>query len=310
VAADHNDSIICIPNTGVVYSPSDTAHAWNGLYSKCIRGGAITKFVDVQAKEHGLTAIFPVSDGLMGDDEYDRMILSLGRENNGNTPARRLADIELVAAPGTRPIICTLCTRQLNKPNVLLLPLDDDTFENGVPIFASPEWESRIPKAVWRGGSSGFDRPSIRAQVIDKLFDHASADVRFTLGGWLHNDAVLPSHHFGGTMTVEQQCCFKYILIIDGACIASNHQWVFGSGSVPVMVTHTDNEYWFRKYLIPMVNYVPIKYDLSDLVEKVEWLVSHDEEAHTIALAAKDLSTRIFAPSFQQEYIKTEIAQK
>ena len=310
VAADHNDSIICIPSSGVVYSPPDAAHAWNGLYSKCIRGGAITRFVDIQAKERGRTAIFPVSDGLMGDDEYDRMILSLGRENNGNMPARRLADIESVAAPGTRPIICTLCTRQLNKSNILLLPLDDATFENGLPVFASPSWENRIPKIVWRGGSSGFDRPSIRAEAINMLFDHPSADVRFTLGGWLRNDAVLPSQHFGETMTAEQQCCFKYILIIDGACIASNHQWVFGSGSVPVMVTHPDNDFWFRKYLVPMVNYVPIKYDLSDLVEQLEWLVSHDEEARTIAAAASELSARIFAPSFQQEYIKTEIAQK
>jgi hypothetical protein len=307
VLADHDDSIIRIPSDGVVYSPSDAGHAWNGLYSKCIRGGAITRFVDIQAKERGLTAIFPVSDGLMGDDEYDRMIQSLGRENNGNIPARRLAEIESIAA---RPIICTLCTRQLNKSNILLLPLDDATFENGLPVFASPAWENRIPKIVWRGGSSGFDRPSIRAQAIDRLFDHPSADVRFTLGGWLHNDVVLPSHHFGDSITAEQQCCFKYILIIDGACIASNHQWVFGSGSVPVMVTHPDNDFWFRKYLVPMVNYVPVKYDLSDLVEQLDWLVSHDEEARTIAAAAKDLSNRIFAPSFQQEYIKTELAQQ
>jgi hypothetical protein len=76
------------------------------------------------------------------------------------------------------------------------------------------------------------------------------------------------------------------------------------------MVTHPDNDFWFRKYLVPMVNYVPVKYDLSDLVEQLDWLVSHDEEARTIAAAAKDLSNRIFAPSFQQEYIKTELAQQ
>ena len=97
---------------------------------------------------------------------------------------------------------------------------------------------------------------------------------------------------------------------MDGACIASNHQWVFGSGSVPVMVTHPDNEYWFREYLVPMVNYVPIKYDLSNLIEQLEWLVSHDDEARSIAVAAKELSIRIFAPAFQREYIKTKLAQQ
>ena len=308
--ADHDDSIIRIPYPGVTYVPPDAPHAWNGLYSKCIRGGPITKFVDDVARENGVTAIFPMSDGIMGDDEYDRMIRSLGREDSGNAPSRRWAEFESAAAPGTRPIICTLCTRQLNKSNVLLLPLDDDTFENGLPSFGAPVWENRIPKIVWRGGSSGFDRPSIRAQTVDRLFDHSSADIRFTFGGWVHNDVVLPSHHFGETMNAEQQCSFKYILIVDGACIASNHQWVFGSGSVPVMVTHPDNEYWFREYLVPMVNYVPIKYDLSNLIEQLEWLVSHDDEARSIAVAAKELSIRIFAPAFQREYIKTKLAQQ
>lgn len=308
--ADHNDSIIDIPPGGVVYIPSNAPHAWNGLYSRCIRGGAITHFVGELARERGLTAIFPISDGIMGDDEYDRMVSSLGCEKNGNAPARWWTMFEAAALSGTRPVICTLCTRQLNKQNVLLLPLDDSTFQRGLPVFTGPSWKDRIPKVVWRGGSSGFDRPSIRAQVVNKLFEHHISDVCFNPGGWPENDAALPINHFGKKIRAQEQCHFKYILIIDGACIASNHQWVFGSGSVPVMVTHPDNEYWFRKYLIPMVNYVPINYDLSDLIEKIEWLVAHDNEAHSIAMAAKELSSRIFTPSFQQEYIRNEIAQK
>jgi len=96
---------------------------------------------------------------------------------------------------------------------------------------------------------------------------------------------------------------YKYIFIIDGNCIASAHQWVFGSGSVPIMITHPDNEYWFKDHLIPMINYVPIRYDLSDLTEKLEWLVSHDEEAKKIADAAYELSNTIFTPEYQKTYV-------
>jgi hypothetical protein len=71
------------------------------------------------------------------------------------------------------------------------------------------------------------------------------------------------------------------------------------------MVTHPDNEYWFRKYLIPMVHYVPIQYDLSDLTEKLEWLANNDEDARAIAGNAMYLAKRVFTPMFQQEYIKT-----
>jgi hypothetical protein len=69
------------------------------------------------------------------------------------------------------------------------------------------------------------------------------------------------------------------------------------------VVSHPDNDFWFKQYLEPMVNYVPIKYDLSDLAEKLEWLVAHDDEAKSIAQRALHLATTIFTPEFQKAYI-------
>uniref|UniRef100_A0A6C0ELV0 Glycosyl transferase CAP10 domain-containing protein n=1 Tax=viral metagenome TaxID=1070528 RepID=A0A6C0ELV0_9ZZZZ len=303
-SANHDDSIIRVPRSGIVYVPPDLRAPWDGQYSSCKRDKAICKFVDKCAKENNMSALFFLSDGIMGNQEYDRMITSLGRTTNDITPERKLPEIESHAVPGTRPVICTLCTRQVIRP-VVLLPLDDDTFANGLPTFPDVAWEDRVPKLVWRGGSSGFDRPSIRAKAIDQLFSHPNADVRFVYGGWPENDAVLPKEHFDERIKIEDQVRYKYNLIIDGACIASSHQWVFGSGSVPVMVTHPDNDYWFRKYLIPMVHYVPIQYDLSDLTEKLEWLVNNDEDAKAIAGNAMYLAKRVFTPMFQQEYTRS-----
>jgi hypothetical protein len=99
----------------------------------------------------------------------------------------------------------------------------------------------------------------------------------------------------------------KYILIVDGNVIASAHQWVFGSGSVPIMITHPDNRYWFQQYLKPMKDYVPISYDLSDLEEKIEWLVAHDEEAKQIAENALLFAATIFSSKFQKRYIDREV---
>jgi hypothetical protein len=107
--------------------------------------------------------------------------------------------------------------------------------------------------------------------------------------------------------SIEQHVENKYILIVDGNCIASAHQWVFGSGSVPIMITHPDNNYWFKDYLKPMVHYVPIAYDLSDLQEKIQWLADHDEEAEQIAKNAMLFANTHFTPEFQRAYVDKEI---
>ena len=128
-------------------------------------------------------------------------------------------------------------------------------------------------------------------------------------GGWPINDDVIPDYHFGRRMSVEEQLTYKYHLVIDGNTPASNGQWVFATGSVPIIITHPGNRWWADTELRPMDNYVPVNYDLSDLVEKIEWLVGHDTEAQRIAQNALALSQRVFSPAFQRGYIRTRVQQ-
>jgi hypothetical protein len=59
--------------------------------------------------------------------------------------------------------------------------------------------------------------------------------------------------------------------------------------------------------LIPFGNYIPIKYDLSDLEEKIEWVLEHDVEAKEIAERASVFAYKIFTPEFQKEYLEKSI---
>lgn len=313
--ADHNDSILNIPTTsGIVRVPPNVPLYWRGGYSECNVASVLEQYVAQSVRRYpSVSAVFTQSDGLIGEDEFNRFSSELGHTNTGNTPAgKEYSNLEASARKDTKPIVCMLCTRQFSRPNLLLLPLDDDTFNRGLKAvlstFHSPAWETRSSAAFWRGGSSGCDRPMLRHRVLDVLFEHPNADVAFTPGGWPANDALIPSKYFKDSrVDLAEHMKHKYILIVDGNCIASAHQWVFGSGSVPIMITHPDNDYWFRQYLIPMVNYVPIKYDLSDLTEKLEWLVANDNEAKKIAESAQHLANTIFTPEFQKAYIDHQI---
>jgi spore maturation protein CgeB len=73
------------------------------------------------------------------------------------------------------------------------------------------------------------------------------------------------------------------------------------------MVTHPDNNYWFKKYLKPMVHYVPVEYDLSDLKEKIEWLRCNDDKAKQIAKNATEFAIIVLSPHFQRGYLREEV---
>jgi hypothetical protein len=171
-------------------------------------------------------------------------------------------------------------------------------------------WEERTSKVFWRGNASGFDRPSIREKMIKKLFDNPYSDIKFSFfgdNGVYANTKIDKKYIVETRSTLQDYFGYKYLLIIDGNCIASNHQWVFGSGSVPIMITHPENNFWFKQFLKPMENYVPIQYDLSDLEEKLEWLVKNDDKAKQISEHAVKLSQQIFTSEFQKQYVTTEI---
>ncbi len=297
----------------IVRGTDDPAY-WDGEYSSFHTGKDIEAYVADSIKHHTvpISFIIPKSDGFVGLNEYNRMCEEFGHKPAALTSESNYSYLESLRNGGTYPIVGGLCSRQLDRTNFVLLPLDDTTFRMGLTSvlssIPSPAWNDKKSCVFWRGGSSGLDRPSVRTRVTSELFDYPNTDVRITPWGNWSNEQDIPEKFFAPRCSLEEHFKYKYILIVDGNCIASNHQWVFGSGSVPVMITHPDNEYWFRKYLKPMVNYVPIKYDLSDLKEKIDWLIAHDDEAKAIAKNALAFSATVLSPEFQRQYIDGAIS--
>ena len=300
----------------IVRYPRDSNVYWSGKYSECRANGSIEQYVDSVLRKLSLpvSGIFLHSDGIIGKNEHDRIYARI--QGTHKTLALQneatFSQVENQKEPGTYPIVCTLCSRDMDRTNILLTPLDDDTFQNGIQsIFTGltlPAWEDRENVVFWRGGSSGYDRPSsLRMDVTAHLYDRGDCDVRITPWGNWENEFMIRKEYFAERCDMSKHVQYKYLLIVDGNCIASNHQWVFGSGAVPIMITHPKNDYWFKRYLKPMINYVPVAYDLSDLHEKIDWLQSHPQEAKSIAQEALRFSETIFSPEFQKYHIETEL---
>lgn len=64
------------------------------------------------------------------------------------------------------------------------------------------------------------------------------------------------------------------------------------------MVLKQDSPYYEHFYhsLEPWVHYVPVKRDLSDLVERIKWAKDHDEDALKIAKNAREFANDNLLP--------------
>ena len=280
--------------------------AWANAFSMCHSNGSIIKAVKqiIQGLEKSITLVIPMSDGYSSDP--DKEIARKGREEFESN----------ITQPDT--IVGVLCTRNFSDPRAFLMPLDDESFQRGVIDMilsrtSLPSWEERKSVAYWRGCLSGGNAPTPRTNLVWELYNSPYADVKLTRTRNMdaaHQGRLLFSEDtrfYDDEKGLDEHVKYKYIFIVDGNCIASAHQWVFASGSVPLMVTHPDNEYWFKKYLKPGFHYMPIKYDLSDLNETIEWLVNNDAEAKKISENAMEFARTVFSSEFQHGYLMKEI---
>jgi hypothetical protein len=83
---------------------------------------------------------------------------------------------------------------------------------------------------------------------------------------------------------------YKYQAALDGVtCSFPATQWKLLSGSV-VFKQDSENIQFFYDEMIPWKHYIPVKNDLSDVLEKIKWAKEHDEEARKIGERGREFA--------------------
>jgi hypothetical protein len=267
------ENIIQIKNGNLIFFGQNNFPLWAGLFSRAECQGSIIQFIHNYLNKK--------SD-----------ILFISGQCDGNI---QVQDVQDYLEPNKKIIIGTLAQspERTTKLPFLYLPLDDDFFMNGIHFESYwVDWKKRSSKIFWRGVASGEDGK--RLKVIKKLWNYPNTDLKIT------ND-IEDKKIIGNRVPFTEFFNYKIFLIIDGNVIASNHMWAFATGCVPIMIS--DKIFWFQKYLVPFRDYLPVQPDLSDLIERIEWVRNHDQEAEQIAKNAVYFSQHIFSPQFQQNYI-------
>ena len=278
-------------NTLVKDEFKNLCNLWAGDFSVAVINGDIVKYILNCLNEKNMFFIILQSDGDIQSDIIRNIF-----NNNGY-------DFDKIKS---KIIVGTLGQKSEDtKLNYLYMPLDDRLFNQCIVLNHLPSWEQRIPVAYWRGGASGGGLESARCRSVKKLLECKYADVKLTRHDGWENGKNIPDSFFAERVHFTNFLNYKIFLIIDGNCIASNHMWGFATGCVPFIVSNA--KCWFQKFLIPDVNFISINYDLSNLIEKIEWVIENDSEAKKIAENALQFSRHYFHPDFQRKYIKEEI---
>lgn len=159
--------------------------------------------------------------------------------------------------------------RCVGDPNGALMPLNAVRHFRYVD-FDPRSWESKRDEIVSRNEVYRSERYDFMA----RWFGHP----RTNLGQTNVRDGGRPEWQ-QGRLTIDQQLDYKFIACIEGNDVATNLKWVMSSNSLPVMPTPT-MESWFQEPLLrPGEHYVHVASDYSDLLDRMDYYLSHPAEA-------------------------------
>ena len=167
------------------------------------------------------------------------------------------------------------------------------------------QWKNKEDKAIFRGAQSGDFNDTDGNLVGRGKLMQLSIENEEILEVWFSKfekdyknyTKTLPKNKLREySLPLCEDLDYKYAIAIDGNIAG----WQRGpllllSNMVPLIVESKYKPLYLDSW-IPWVHYVPIKNDLSDLIETINWLIDHDDAAYQIAQNGKALYHKLYNP--------------
>lgn len=146
-------------------------------------------------------------------------------------------------------------------------------------------------------GRSGFNQ-SHRRRFFDRYQDHQLCDLKKAIRS--------ADEEF---LSIEQHLHYKFILALEGNDVATNLKWIMSSNSIAVMPRPTYETWFMEGVLIPDYHYICIADDYSDLEEKLQYYIMHQEAAEAIVENAHQYVAQ-FKDKAREDAISLLVLQK
>jgi hypothetical protein len=191
--------------------------------------------------------------------------------------------------------------------------------------FDTP-WDHKLPRAVFRGQLTGaysnFNKTlsdeencsnMVRCSLVlstakSHLIDAKLTTTRNRLPNEIHGVQIVSSK-----VDIQYMMRYKAIIMLEGNDVASGLKWSLLSQSVVMMPKPKHTSWAMEERLEAWVHYVPLSDDLEDVEEKMQWVLSHDDEARRISeRASLWMDDLVFHPDAARDdrLIKEEILRR
>ena len=177
-----------------------------------------------------------------------------------------------------------------------ILNTDKDKDNNSI------KWNRKKSVAVWRGTSTGSgvnEDNNVRIKLT--VLSHRVNDTNLLDAGitkWNCRPRKLQDCEYlqivnpdeinipvKKWMSEEEQSNYKYLICVDGHVSAFRLTRNLKSGSV-VLLVESEWDLWYFHKLKAWEHYIPVKKDLSDLIDKIKWCKKNDDKVYDITTRA------------------------
>ena len=177
--------------------------------------------------------------------------------------------------------------------------------------------KTKMPKCIFRGTITGINQDLTNQRIIAKYISNLNSDqldVAFTskhnykikdVSGKTYEYVIESTKLYENEKSIpmtEQFRTYKYILHIDGFVAAWRLARELNSGCV-ILKVRSDWIEHFYDGLKEYVHYVPIKENLSDLIEKILWCEANQEICEQIVQNALEFAKKFINLDKTLEYL-------
>lgn len=171
---------------------------------------------------------------------------------------------------------------------------------------------------MWRGSLTGPDHPTLQSYTAFPRYKLLEMSLKYpkVLDAKLIGYENLIGNEFAeklqsqlqntfgplcNRLSAEEFVVYKYLISLDGVAAAWKRvPTILASGSV--LLLQCEWEQFFYPGLTPYEHYIPIKQDLSDLLEKYEWLKQNFQKSVEIASKGRSFAKEFLSPAFLEQY--------
>ena len=250
--------------------------------------------------------------------DYKHPYLDLIKSNKYNFPHPMLPVASFCSSPQHRDITIPneddveMVTNIIFPPDCRKLYVRDEIVDN-------IDWNDKIKKAIWRGKATGCGVTVETNQRI-QLYYLSKQNPKYVdagITGWNVREKIdnnklvflnrkqLPEsiRCKSSRMSLSDQLNYKYMINIDGHVSAFRLSCLLKINSVILQVESKNGYYlWYSYLLKPYVHYVPVKPDMSDLIDQIKWCQKNDAKCKIISNNATKLYNEYFTlPSLNDQ---------